>query len=80
MKLNNIKELQEFLAIVNSCEGSVWLESVDGDKLNLKSNLSQYVALGALLEQKGDELELYCASREDEAKFIGFFRRNPEAV
>ena len=80
MRLNNIKELQEFLAIVNSCEGSVWLESADGDKLNLKSNLSQYVALGALLEQKGDELELYCTSREDEAKFIGFFRRNPETA
>ena len=77
MKLNNIRELQEFLAIVNSCEGSVWLESIDGDKLNLKSNLSQYVALGALLEQKGDELELYCTSREDEAKFIGFFRNYP---
>lgn len=80
MKLNNIRELQEFLAIVNSCEGSVWLESVDGDVLNLKSNLSQYVALGALLEQKGNELELYCSSREDEVKFIGFFHRNPEAV
>lgn len=80
MRLNNIKELQEFLAIVNSCEGSIWLESVDGDKLNLKSQLSQYVALGALLEQKGNELELYCTSREDEAKFIDFFRRNPEAI
>ena len=54
MKLNNIRELQEFLAIVNSCE--------------------------ALLEQKGSELELYCSSREDEVKFIGFFHRNPEAV
>jgi hypothetical protein len=59
MKLNNIRELQEFLAIVNSCEGSVWLESNEGDKLNLKSQLSQYIALGALLEQKGSELELY---------------------
>ena len=80
MKLNNIRELQEFLAIVNSCEGSVWLESVDGDKLNLKSNLSQYVALGALLEQKGDELELYCTSREDEAKFLAFFFEHPATV
>ena len=80
MRLNNIKELQEFLAIVNSCEGSVWLESVDGDKLNLKSQLSQYVALGALLEQKGNELELYCTSREDEARFISFFHRNPETA
>lgn len=80
MRLNNIKELQEFLAIVNSCEGSVWLESVDGDKLNLKSNLSQYVALGALLEQKGSELELFCSSHLDEAKFMNFFAKNPETI
>ena len=80
MRLNNIKQLQEFLAIVNSCEGSVWVESIDGDRLNLKSQLSQYVALGALLEQKGSELELYCSSREDEIKFISFFRQNPETV
>ena len=80
MKLNNIKQLQEFLAIVNSCEGSVWLESVDGDRLNLKSQLSQYVALGALLEHKGAELELFCSSHVDEIKFVDFFRRNPETV
>ena len=80
MRLNNIKELQEFMAIVNSCEGSVWLESIEGDKFNLKSALSQYVALGALLEHRGSELELYCSSHKDEMKFIEFFRKNPEAI
>ena len=80
MRLNNIKELQEFLAIINSCEGSVWLESVEGDRFNLKSELSRYVALGALLEHKGNELELYCSSRVDESKFIAFFAKNPETV
>lgn len=80
MRLNNIKELQEFLAVINSCEDSVWLESIDGDRFNLKSELSQYVALGALLEHKGSELELFCSSREDEAKFIGFFRDHPATV
>lgn len=77
MRLYNMTELNEFLAIVNSCEGSVWLESNAGDKFNLKSNLSQYIALGALLEHDGSELELFCTSREDEAKFIAFFRDHP---
>ena len=77
MRLNNMTELQEFLAIVNSCDGAVWLESNDGDRFNLKSNLSQYVALGALLEHEGAELELFCSSREDESKFIKFFIHNP---
>lgn len=80
MRLNNIKEVQEFLAIVNSCEGSVWLESNEGDKLNLKSQLSQYIALGALLEHKGSELELYCTSRTDESRFVEFFLKNPNTV
>ena len=80
MRLNNIKELQEFLAIINSCEGSVWLEYVEGDRFNLKSELSRYVALGALLEHKGNELELYCSSHVDESKFIAFFAKNPETV
>ena len=40
MRLYNIDELQEFLAIVNSCKGAVWLESAEGDRINLRSNLS----------------------------------------
>jgi hypothetical protein len=77
MRLHNLVELQEFMAIVNSCKGAVWLESAEGDKINLRSNLSQYVALGALLQHNGSELELYCSSREDEAKFIEFFHVHP---
>ena len=80
MRLNNIKELQEFLAIIKTCEGAVWLESAEGDIFNLKSELSQYVALGALLEHKGSELELYCSSRADEVKFIDFFAKNPATI
>lgn len=80
MRLYNMTELNEFMAIVNACEGSVWLESNAGDKFNLKSNLSQYIAFGALLEQKGAELELFCSSREDEAKFIAFFGKHPQTA
>lgn len=80
MRLYNMTELNEFLAIVNSCEGSVWLESNAGDKFNLKSNLSQYIALGALLEHDGAELELFCTSREDEAKLIEFFHQHPQTA
>ena len=77
MRLYNMTELQEFLAIVNSCKGAVWLESAEGDKFNLKSRLSQYVALGSLLEHDGAELELFCALPEDEVKFIAFFHDHP---
>lgn len=80
MKLRNITEIEGFRDTVNSCRGAVWLESIDGDKLNLKSRLSQYIALGKLLGENGDKLELFCALPEDREKFYAFFNYNPGVV
>ena len=77
MKLKNISEVEGFIATVDSCEGSVWLESIYGDRFNLKSKLSQYVALGALLGANGDDLELFCQLPEDRAKFYQYFKDYP---
>ena len=77
MKIKSAKNIKEFLAVANSCNGHVWLESHWGDRFNLKSELSQYVAAAALIEEKGDYLELYCQLREDEEKFLKFFHENP---
>ena len=78
MKLSKIEQVNEFLAIVDSCKGDVTLRSVDGDIFNLKSKLSQYIAIAALLGQHGDELELFCDSKQDEGLFIEFFVKHPE--
>ena len=48
MKLNNIKDVQKFIETVNACENDVYLKSVEGDVFNLKSSLSQYIAIGRL--------------------------------
>ena len=80
MKINNITLVNEFLEIVNNCKGNVYLTSSEGDKFNLKSALSQYIAMGALLGQKGDELELWCDDKEDEAKFMKFLNEHPETL
>ena len=77
MRLKNIEEVNAFLATVNSCNGEVWLESQYGDKFNLKSKLSQYVAMGALLSDKDEILELFCSNKEDEQKFFHYFREYP---
>lgn len=78
MKIRNIDQLNGFLNAVNKCRGTVWLESSEGDKFNLMSQFSQYVALGALLSRQGSDLELYCAIPEDEENFFEFFGNNPE--
>lgn len=80
MKLTKISQVEDFLAIVNTCKGDVTLTSQYGDKYNMKSLLTQYVVIGALLGEKGDELELFCSSKEDEAKFLKFFNENPEVM
>lgn len=73
MRLRNIDDINDFLALVESCVGEVYLTSQYGDKFCLKSYISRYIALGALLGERGDELEIYCENKEDESKFMKFF-------
>ena len=80
MRLTKIKEVNDFLEIVNHCRGEVTLTSSYGDKYNLKSLLTQYVAIAALLGEHGDELELWCSDRNDEAEFLKFFHEHPEVM
>ena len=72
MKLRNIKEVEEFRKVIHNCTGDVYLKSQDGDVFNLKSALSEYIALGQLLSEQGDNLELFADRREDEARLIEF--------
>ena len=76
MKLNTEFELADFLNAVRKAKGDVWLESVQGDK----STLSRYVAFAALITDHGDELELFCDKREDEALFFKFFYEHPHVL
>jgi hypothetical protein len=70
MKLTNIKDVQKFIAAVNDCENDVYLKSAEGDVFNLKSSLSQYIAIGRLIEDAGESLELFAQTREDEARLL----------
>ena len=54
MKLKNIKEVEEFRKVIHACAGDVYLKSQDGDVFNLKSALSEYIALGQLLRISHD--------------------------
>lgn len=76
MKLKNAAQVNEFLAAVNKCKGEVYLVSQYGDKFNLKSQLSQYIAIAALVNQAGEDLELFCDSKEDEAIMLQYIIEN----
>ena len=72
MKLKNIKEVEAFRKVIHECEGDVYLKSPEGDVFNLKISLSEEIALGRLLGEAGDSLELFASRREDEARLIAF--------
>lgn len=76
MKINSIADIEEFKSIINACEGEVWLESVYGDRYNLKSALTQYIAIADLMRDNKGELELFAKLPEDEAKLMDFFARH----
>ena len=80
MKIKNTKNVETFLAVVNECKGDVTLTSVYGDKYNLKSALTQYVAVAALVGDHGEELELWCTDKDDEKKFLKMFNEHPEML
>ncbi|MBQ1264080.1 MAG: polya polymerase [Oscillospiraceae bacterium] len=72
MKIKNIKEVEAFRQVVRECTSDVYLKSQEGDVFNLKSAMSEYIALGRLLSEAGDSLELFASNREDEAKLLAF--------
>lgn len=78
MKIRSVEDIELFKAALDKCEGRVWLESVYGDRYNLKSTLSQYVALGALLRDKNEELELFASDKKDEAILMQFMQELEE--
>ena len=72
MKITSLQDVENFKKVINQCKGEVWLESIYGDKYNLKSALSQYVAFADLLRDKNGELELFAQLPEDESILIEY--------
>ena len=66
MKIMDISEPTRFFEAVNSCAGRVELLSAEGDCLNLKSRLCQYIALTQVFEDKRIEgIELAISDPSD---------------
>ena len=70
MRLRSEAVVQEFLDAVSQCGGDVYLKSPEGDIFNLKSSMSRYIAIGRLIEEQGDTLELFADRKEDQARLM----------
>lgn len=74
MKITNISNIEKFFQVVDSCAGKVELVTGEGDRLNLKSKLCQYVSMASIFSN-GDmipELEIIAYEPEDTQKLISF--------
>lgn len=73
MKVQNIKDVDKFFEVIDSCTGKVELVTGEGDRLNLKSKLSQYVSMAKIFSDGTiDELEIVAYEPKDIDKLISF--------
>ncbi len=73
MKVTNISNIDAFFKVVDSCKGKVELVTGEGDRLNLKSKLCQYVSMANIFSNgEIPELEVIAYEREDIDRLINF--------
>ena len=78
MIIRNIKDIDGFFHVIDSCDGKVELITGEGDRLNLKSKLCQYVSLASIFNTDVEipELELVAYEPEDTERIIKFLMQN----
>lgn len=73
MKVQNINDIEKFFQVIDKCVGKVELVTGEGDRLNLKSKLSQYVSMANIFSNgEIPELEIIAYEKEDIDKLVAF--------
>lgn len=72
LELHNI-DFEDFLKVVDSCKGDIYMETEDGDCLNLKSKLCKMIGLAKIIKGGSiNEITIRCELPEDETKLFRF--------
>ena len=74
MKIQNISDVNTFFKVIDSCKGTVELVSPEGDRINLKSKLSQYLAMAKVYTQGNEipEMDVVASEKEDMERLLEF--------
>lgn len=76
MKIKNITDVNKFFEVLDKCKGKVELITSEGDRLNLKSKLSQYISLTKVFsDAKIDEIEIITSEPEDMHLLLNYLIR-----
>lgn len=77
MKVEYISDINKFFDVVEQCKGRVELVTGEGDRLNLKSKLCQYVSMANIFSNgEIPELEVVAYEKEDVDRLISFMMNN----
>ncbi len=77
MKVEHISDINKFFDVVEQCKGRVELVTGEGDRLNLKSKLCQYVSMANIFSNgEIPELEVVAYEKEDIDRLISFMMNN----
>lgn len=73
MKIQNINDVDAFFKVIDECKGPVELVSPEGDRINLKSKLSQYLSMASIFSNGYiKELELVATDKDDVERLIKY--------
>ena len=73
MKIQNISDVEKFFQVIDQCTGTIELVSAEGDRINLKSKLSQYLSMASIFSNGYiNELELVAHEPEDVERLIKY--------
>jgi len=73
MIVKNITDVEKFFEVVGQCKGRIEMVTSEGDRLNLKSKLSQYISLMKIFsDQVIDEIEIVASEPEDLNKLLEY--------
>ena len=73
MKVQNIKDVDAFFKVIDEGKGTVELVSPEGDRINLKSKLTQYLSMANIFSNGYiKELDLVAHDKEDVERIIKF--------
>jgi len=76
MKIIGITDVDKFLKVLDQCKGTIELVTSEGDRLNLKSRLCQYLALSKIFSEATiDEIEIIASEPEDTSLILEYLMR-----
>ena len=76
MKIKNITDVKGFLDALCGCKGDIELLTGEGDRINLKSNLCQHLALTEMFsDARISDIDIVIHEPEDVSKLLDYLIR-----